>query len=91
MSDIRFDPPAPPIPRGRAVREAFANDLRANPGQWALLGQHPSPTAARQFAYGIRSGKHTSLWLPAGAYETETRTVLGEHRVYVRYVGGDVA
>ncbi|MEU8907038.1 hypothetical protein [Streptomyces mirabilis] len=89
--DIRFEFPAPSIPLPPETREAFVAALRARPGAWALMGQHSSPGAARQTAYSIRRAVRTRCFRPAGAFEAEAKSVMGEHRVYVRYVGQDAA
>lgn len=88
--DIRFEFPAPSIPLPPEARNAFAAALRARPGAWALMGQHQSPGSARQMAYSIRQA-HTTTFAPAGAFEADAKTVMGEHRVYARYLGQDAA
>ncbi|MFE2469786.1 hypothetical protein [Streptomyces mirabilis] len=89
--DIRFEFPAPSIPLPPETREAFVAALRARPGTWALMGQHSSPGSARQAAYCIRWALRLRSFQPAGAFEADAKTVMGEHRVYVRYVGEDAA
>lgn len=92
---FRFDYPAGPITlrRGfdaeiRADRQWAADALRSNPGVWALLGQWPAADAARQHALAMRKG--TSGWQPFGpGFEVELHTMLGEVRIYARYVGAD--
>lgn len=88
---LRFDEPAPSVPRTQENREQAADALRTRPGVWALLGQVSSSGAARQYAYEIRRALHTcnACFAPDGAFETEARTLQGEHRVYARYVGPD--
>lgn len=88
--DIRFELPAPRLPLPIETRKAFAAALRARPGVWALMGQHTSPGSARQLAYSIRQAK-PKTFAPAGAFEADAKTVMGEHRVYARYVGQDAA
>lgn len=84
--EMRFESPAPLLPMPKRAREAFAVALRARPGVWALMGQHPSSGAARQLAFEIRRTNRLGDF-PAGSFEADAKTVMGEHRVYVRYVG----
>jgi len=90
---IRFEEPAPRAPRGAKSRQVFADALRARPGEWALLGQYSNPGTARTTAYDIRQTKNAQdqPFAPSGAFEVEQRTIVGEHRLYVRYVGGGAA
>lgn len=86
---FQFEEPAPLVPRTRATRGAFADALRARRGVWALLGQHATSGAARQDAYEIRRAiRPTNAGFADGVFEAEARTLVGEHRVYVRFVGG---
>ncbi|MGP4004660.1 hypothetical protein [Streptomyces sp. 8N706] len=87
-SPIRFETPAPPVPRLREAREAFAAALRQHPGEWALLGQHHTSSGARQDAYEIRRALRpvNQGFAPAGEFQAEARTLIGEYRVYVRRV-----
>lgn len=83
---LRFEKPAPPVPKGSDARSAFAQALKQAPGRWALLGRRSVPTSARQNAYSVRHGQ--SGWAMFGpGYEAECRTIFGEHRIYVRYTG----
>lgn len=82
---IRFDPPAHPMPHSSATK-AYADRLREQPGEWALLGHRETAGSARTYAWGIRRGV-MSAFTPCGAYEAEMRTMFGEHRVYARFVG----
>ncbi|MFJ5532380.1 hypothetical protein [Streptomyces sp. NPDC093261] len=87
---VRFESLAPMAPRAREKRAAFADALRKRPGDWALLGQHADGTQARYDAYQIRNAElgRNEAFAPAGSFEAEARTLMGEARVYVRYVGG---
>lgn len=85
--EIRFDGPAMPVPK-QAGREEFAAELRKHPGEWALLGKVGTMGSGGTLAWQIRGARETmTAFAPAGAYEAEAKTLLGEHRVYVRYVG----
>lgn len=88
--EVRFEPDSPMIPRTVKDRAAYADSLRTRPGVWALLGTHGTAGSARQGAYEIRvaAGPRNAPFTPAGSFEAEARTMLGEYRVYVRYVGG---
>ena len=89
-TSVRFDPPAPELPRRPESRDAFADALRARPGEWALIGAHPVAGSAGQAAYEISRalGLRNAPFAPAGTFEAQSRAVCGEHRIYVRYVGG---
>ncbi|WP_063735581.1 hypothetical protein [Streptomyces sp. RTd22] len=91
IATIRFDSPAPPVPRLPRSRAAFAAALRERSGEWALLGQHHTAGCARQDAYEIRRALRpaNAAFGPAGEFEAEARTLGGEYRVYVRHVGGE--
>jgi hypothetical protein len=85
MAELRFEPPAEPIPNP-AICEEFAEKLRANMGEWALIGTSKNLGTAGQRAYMFRKGLQRGFG-PEGAFEAEARSMLGENRVYVRYVG----
>lgn len=85
MPELRFDGPTEPVP-SPSVCEEFAEKLKANMGEWALIGKCRTFGSAGQRAYMFRHGLQKGFE-PKGAFEAEARTLLGEHRVYVRYVG----
>lgn len=87
---VRFEEPAYEPFRRVESRQVFADQLRARPGEWALLGRYVTGGVARQSAYEIRNAldPKDQPFAPAGAFEAEARTMFGEHRVYARYVGG---
>ncbi|MFD9868530.1 hypothetical protein ACFXI8_27175 [Streptomyces niveus] len=86
---VTFEQPGHPVPRSPDAITAFASALREQPGQWALFGTHRNSACARQNAYQIRTarGPKDQVFAPAGSFETLSRTLFGEHRVYVRFVG----
>lgn len=88
-----FEPLPPPTggrgtPRARALA-ALAADLTAAPGQWARVGTYGTAESARTTASLIRRGR-LAVFGPAGAFEAESRSVLGEHSVWARYVAEGV-
>lgn len=87
---IRFEPAAHEPFRRLETRQAFADALRARPGEWALLGKYSTPNTMRQEAYAVRNAldPKDQPFAPAGAFEAEARSMCGEYRVYVRYAGG---
>lgn len=91
--DIRFDEPAHEPFRRLETRQAFADALRSRPGEWALLGKYSTPGTMRQEAYAVRNAldPKDQPFAPAGAFEAESQSMCGEHRVYVRYVGQHAA
>ena len=93
MITVRFDEPAYEPPRRVESRQAFADALRARPGEWALLGKYDTPGVMRQEAYAIRHvlDPKDQPFAPAGSFEAISRSMCGEHRIYVRYVGGEAS
>ena len=75
------DPPK--AGRERADHRAIAAELRAHPGQWALIFTASSLNAARQHATRISNGLG-SAYRPARWFEAVAR---GESDVFARYVG----
>lgn len=94
MDEIRFEP-LPPKPTAASehplplvafhLRTAAA--LRERPGEWAFVRTAASHSAAKCGAYQIAAGNLHS-YQPRGHFEAAARTVDGEHRIYVRFVGG---
>lgn len=62
----------------------IADDLKANPGEWALVAVCPNPTTAASTARYIRNGKYKPL---GAGFDAVARTVDGEPRVYACYIG----
>ncbi|MFD0052981.1 hypothetical protein ACFVHR_04555 [Streptomyces sp. NPDC127168] len=87
MSAIRFEEPAHQAMRSDASLTALIEALRTRPGTWALLGQYSTPGTMRQTAYEIRHGLRRHF--AQGQFETESQTMFGEYRVYIRYSGGE--
>lgn len=83
MTELRWEDPETVITR-RYDHEAFARELKKNPGRWAVLSERGSATTAHQ----IRNGR-LAAYRPAGAFEATTRGVdrSGAGRIHVRYVG----
>lgn len=70
----------PPPVLGEPVWSELANELRANPGRWALLGEQ----LARSAAYHIQQGRYAAF-RPAGAFEARVRNTNGSRAdIYVR-------
>lgn len=88
MTTLRFEKPAPLIPFSVESRTEIAEALKLTPGRWVLLGQRKAAGSARQDAHSVRYGKPGWAMFGAG-FEAESRTLFGEHRIYVRYVDGD--
>lgn len=75
-------PPSSALSRKYRDYTETVNQLRARPGEWARLADRSSPSAAYQFALGVRRGQPVAF-RPKGEFE-------GAHQgreVYVRYVG----
>lgn len=92
--NVHFETPATPAPLSQESLAAFADALRERPGMWAFLRSCTTPGSAGQSAYEIRKAARNyrpfKPFSPAGDFEAEARTIFGEHRVYVRYVGTQV-
>lgn len=87
MTAVRFEKPAHQALRSDPSLIALVAALKARPGTWALLGQYNTPGTMRQTAYEIRHGLRRHF--PKGQFETESQTMFGEYRVYIRYAGGE--
>lgn len=89
MSVIRWEDPPPSTHggpgKGKAViaHELIAVQLRARPGEWALIVEGYPHAALGSL---ISRGK-IRPYAPAGTYEAVARTVDGAQRIYARYVG----
>jgi hypothetical protein len=77
----------PPARRNGVVRDwvAIAADLKAQPGEWAIIAVCVNQPLAGQTARQVRDSSYAAL--RDGRYEAKARSVDGEHRVYARYVG----
>jgi hypothetical protein len=83
---IRFEEASPLALCRPESLAAFADALRARPGEWALLGRYGTSGMACQTAYEIRHGINRAF--RQGGFEAQAATLFGEHRVYVRWTGG---
>lgn len=77
----------PPLTRGPTSTKYLHifNTLRENPGQWAQL-VIPDVKSVDSLTHPIKNGKLSGS-APAGSFDAVARTVDGEKRLYVRYVG----
>ena len=83
---IEFEQPASLLPADAMTRRGIAAALVEHPGKWVLLGAWLKAGSSRQMAYAIRQG--SAGWQMFGSgFEAKAVTVVGEHRIYVRYVG----
>lgn len=73
----------PPSDSGR-ILDDVVDELRANPGFWALITESAGP----DFGMSIRLG-HLRLFGPPGSFEVRQQIVpdTDSYRVWVRYVG----
>src|SRR3954471_13743324 len=65
---------------------AFAAALRSRPGEWALYPRPLSSGSCTVTQQVIKQGQR-SKWTPAGTFDATVRTVDGQRRLYVRYIG----
>lgn len=92
MTEIQWEDP-PGVAKTGARRpdpvlSAFAAALRSHPNRWAryprpLSGKDSASTTARNIKRAFNE-----TWQPADSFDATVRTVDGEVRLYVRYVGG---
>ncbi|MFI0737851.1 hypothetical protein ACH4PU_07050 [Streptomyces sp. NPDC021100] len=91
MSNVDFIGP-PPNKRKNTKHAVAASALREHPKQWGVVQRAATGKRAAAAAQAIRRAR-LSAYAPAGSYEAAARTVVvagvPEHRVYVRYVGGE--
>lgn len=94
MSDEVLRWEAPPERHGNAAPakplkyQAAADQLRAKPGEWAVLAEGKTPSSAGGLAARIRRG--VGAFAPAGSFEArQIGPASGSvSKVYARYVGG---
>lgn len=85
MTEINWqEPPSDGrIGNNKGKHIEFAEQLRANPGRWAVMGEDLSCSTTTMINRGIILG-----FAPAGAFEAVTRGVVKNRgTIYVRYVG----
>lgn len=92
-SVIRWETPPPAKHRvgqkdGHSSYAELADELRANPGRWALVADRPGSNTG--LATHIRTGS-IQCFTPAGDFEAESRRVDGRSLVYARFLGGEPA
>lgn len=84
-TQLRAEPASYPLPSTESERHRAAWALRDKPGTWVLLGTAGTPGSAKTHAWKIRvAGKGWAMF--GDGFEAEARSMLGEHRVYARWV-----
>lgn len=83
---LRFEEPPPSNGKGRIAWPPVADELRANPEDWAVVAICTRRAAASGKAQMIKSGA-VPAFRPKGSFEATYRSVEDEFRVYARYVG----
>lgn len=91
---IRWEEPPPgnarrPLGSGHSRYTAVADELRAQPGRWALVFEGRAGMATG-LATHIRMGS-MHCFTPAGDFDAVSRRIDGYTRVYARYVGDEEA
>lgn len=76
----------PPDITALQVARSLADELRARPGEWAVVSTHPTMGTAQSTSSNIRSGRR-AIYRPRFAFDATAREVDGEYRVYARYIG----
>ena len=75
--------------RGPSVKHgALAAELKTRPGVWAHALTVGTARSAASTAQAVRSAR-LSAYAPAGSFDARSRTVSGEYRIYIRYLGGE--
>jgi hypothetical protein len=92
--EIAFeDPPARTTSRGNGspclVWREVAAELTRRPGKWAKVAVLDCALAAGQYAVRVRNGSIEAL-AEFGRFDAKSRTVKGERRLYVMFLGGDL-
>lgn len=83
---IRFEDP----PKAPSSWADVAEELRAQPGRWAVVRDKSSGVKPNGFfTYASRIRRGTGPFAPAGSFEAVVRDVDGEMRVFARFVGGE--
>lgn len=83
------DPPGKYDARSKVDHRAVAAELKARPGEWAIVRTgFPSKFAAATAASRIKAG-HPVAYRPPGSFDALSRTVDSELRLYARYTGKD--
>ena len=82
---IRWEDPPPRRTSDVYDWEAISMELKACPGNWALVVICPNTATAGSTARHIRNGLYEPL---RAGFDAVARTIDGEARVYARYVGG---
>jgi hypothetical protein len=85
MTKLKFEDP-PPAKRAPRRFDLVAQELKANPGRWAVIAVFDKRPNANSTARQIRLGL-TSYWQNPGDFEAVSRAVGDEFRVYARYLG----
>lgn len=90
MSVIRWEDPPPhgnSKPKPAYKYQSVVDDLRANPGEWAVVLEDVTTGTAGAMVHRIKNG--WTCFLPGGAFEAVCRNGerAGRSRVYARYVG----
>jgi hypothetical protein len=87
---LRWEDPPPRDARGRTAYPPpdskyadLADELRARPGEWALI-YNGDKTRATHLATTIRLGQ---IPVFARDFDAVTRTIAGRTRTYARYIG----
>lgn len=88
MTDLVFRDPPPPK-KVRRNWSDIAEQLKANPGRWALITSAPKRTSIAMITTRIQRNTY-GPFSPVGAFEAVSRESLdepGRFEVFARYVG----
>jgi hypothetical protein len=87
MTKLKFEELPPEVRAGvRGKHKEAADQLRARPGEWAVVEVYENPSTATSMAHAVRRGS-LAAYKPRGAFDAASRRIKGKSHLYVRYVG----
>lgn len=85
MAELVWEAPPAVTRNGRPDWTTIGAELRARPGEWAIVRVCERIAQSSNLAYTINRGLIGAM--PYGEFEARSRAFGTEHRVYARYVG----
>ena len=88
MTALEFRDPPPPK-KARRNWQKIADQLKANPGRWAVVASGPRRSSVANIASRINRNEY-GVFSPVGAYEAvvrESEKTPGRFEAYAQFVG----
>jgi len=82
---LTWEQPPPPASDHRTKWSLVAEQLRARPGEWAIVAVRKDTGLAASMANNLRKGRYGGV--TEGEFESASRKIGDECRVYLRYIG----